>query len=243
MAGPARDTLMRMADVYAGVRTYVDRGVVTTTFISPDQVRVSRLPFRTAFERPDRFRYEFNDETSGDRLVIWQEAPPARLFWSVRGAVETFTLPMAIAAATGISAGSALTIPRLLMPDVIESWALTNLDDAAERGEELVDGVRCRRIDGHDTAGKLTLWIGAEDLLVRRVCRTDHFDPREQAALLASLPDDVRPTAEQDASLAEPFDTETETSYAPITDGELAPGAFAPGEIVAALATPVDRVG
>lgn len=112
--------LQEMAGVYAAARTYADQGIVTTTFILRDERRINRRPFLTAFERPCRYRYEFKDESLGSRLVIWQELPPAKVFWTVLGHVETRPLPMAVAGATGISGGSALTIPRLLIPDLAE---------------------------------------------------------------------------------------------------------------------------
>ena len=136
----ATDVLGRMAAVYASARTYTDRGIVTTTFIHPGKRRINRLPFMTAFERPHRFRYEFTDETLGARMVIWQEAPPAKVFWTAKGGVETHELLMALAAATGISGKSAMTIPRLLIPELAEgSWGLTDLEDAVQIGQELIE--------------------------------------------------------------------------------------------------------
>src|SRR6185312_7432132 len=128
--------------------SYVDRGIVTTTFIQPEGRHIQRRPFMTAFERPRRFRYEYRDENMGDRLVIWQEVPPAKVFWTVKGQTETCELRMAIAGATGISGGSAHTIPRLLIPELTGGWGLTDLEDVLHVGEQLIEGIRCLAIQG-----------------------------------------------------------------------------------------------
>jgi hypothetical protein len=204
----AADLLNRMAAVYAGLDRYIDEGVVLSTFIRDDQRRLVRKPFRTAFERPHRFRYEFTGESPWQRLVIWQENPPAKLFWTVQPEVRTLTLAMAIASATGISDGSALSVPRLLMPDLIKARSLTDIAAPMLCGEQVVDGVACLCIQGRHGGSAIELSVGASDLLVRRIFETHHFERSRRIG---------------------PFDTETETRYRPRTDLDLQPSDFAPG--------------
>ena len=54
----ARTILRRMGEVYAGCRTYRDRGCVSTTFIPDEGTRVNERPFTTAFVRPDDAGYD-----------------------------------------------------------------------------------------------------------------------------------------------------------------------------------------
>jgi hypothetical protein len=226
----ATEVLGRMAAVYASARTYTDRGSVTTTFIHPGKRRINRLPFRTAFERPHRFRYEFTDESLGHRLVIWQETPPAKMFWTVEGRVETHELLMALARATGISGGSAMTIPRLLIPELAEgSRGVTDLEDALQIGQELIEDIPCFLIRGRLNSSTVTVSLGVDDLLVRRIFQRHHFGPEEHAQALASLPEDLRVTAQQNNALTEDFDTETETLYSPSKDTVLDSAAFDSG--------------
>jgi hypothetical protein len=223
----AAEVLRRIGEVYANARAYVDTGIVTTTFIHPNRRTIRRLPFKTAFERPHRFRYEFEDEDSGHRLVIWQDVPPAKLFWTVTGEVETRELSMAIAAATGVSGGSAFAIPRLLIGDLFGgAQGPTDLEEASHLGEEVIDGVRCLSIQGRRGANPVTLSVGADDLLVRRIFETHHFGPEQRARTLADLPEEMRPRF---AARAEDFDTETETLYTPRANLDLTPTAFDPG--------------
>jgi hypothetical protein len=224
----ATDVLERMAAVYASARTYTDRGIVTTTFIHPGKRRINRLPFMTTFERPHRFRYEFTDESA--RLVIWQEVPPAKMFWTVIGRVETRELRMALAAATGISGKSAMTIPRLLIPELAEgSWGATDLKDALQIGQELIEGIPCFLIQGRFHSSPVTISLGVDDLLVRRIFERHHFGPEEHAQAFASLPEYLQEDAQKNNALTEDFDTETETLCCPSKDAVLDSAAFDSG--------------
>src|SRR5688572_27831837 len=176
----AKALLQKMAATYAGMAAYTDRGMVTTAFIQGTERREARRPFATAFQRPQRFRFEFSDEATGHRFTIWQDTPPARLLWTElgnNGGTKDRTL--AIAPATGVSGGSALTIPRLLMPERIQSRALTDLEMPTLDGEEEIDGVRCWRLRGGLGNARQTIFIGTEDWMVRRVLASEHFGQAE----------------------------------------------------------------
>jgi hypothetical protein len=76
---------------------------------------------------------------------------------------------MAIAGATGVSAGAAHTVPRLLMPE-IEGFSLGDLESPALAGVETVEGVPCHHIVGTNRClGQMHLWVGIQDHLVRKV--------------------------------------------------------------------------
>jgi hypothetical protein len=211
-----------MAAQYASAASYVDEGVVTTTILQPGRREVVRRPFSTAFERPHRFHYRFTDERNGDQLTITQESPPARLTWTVGGQEQVLSLPLAIASATGISGGSALTIPRLLMPQLIPSWALTDLEGPAEEGTEAIEGVDCARLRGLQGGAPMTIWIGLGDRLVRRIFQAHHFPAGSLRESLADVPEELRPPLPPD-HVSEEFDTETDTIYRPRRNVALAP--------------------
>ncbi len=54
-----------MRQLYAESRSYRDKGVVEVDYLDDDGLRHGgdRRPFSTAFLRPDRFRFEFKDES------------------------------------------------------------------------------------------------------------------------------------------------------------------------------------
>jgi hypothetical protein len=219
------DLLNQMASTYARARTYADRGVVIRTFGSNEDRHRERLSFRTVFERPHRFRYELTDETTGQRLAIWQKTPPAQRYWTVSGQTESVDLAKAIAGATGISSGSALTVPQLLMPVLIDAWALSDLAGATRTGTESIEGVDCLRLAGQRQESPVSLWLGAQDLLVRRIRQKSHFGEAERDALLCGLPDDMQAMARELSTLPA-FDIDVETVYFPELDRPVSPAEF-----------------
>src|SRR5947209_15674711 len=113
------EILGAMAEVYATCPTYRDSGQVVTHFFDPGSDRPKRTsvrPFETAFVRPDRFRFEYRNRYKDDgpwyRHIVWAKGGDVRMWWDVRTGVEyPDSLGMAIAAATGVSGGSAHVVP------------------------------------------------------------------------------------------------------------------------------------
>ena len=136
-----------------------------------------KRPFSTRFVRPNLYRYEFS-ERKGDgedertRYVIWSDAAPERSkhWWTIQPEIKEDSLAISIAGATGVSGGSAVTIPALLMPDAIGANILAALKDLKPAVEEVVDGVACVKIEGN-FAGiyQQTIWIDKETALVRKL--------------------------------------------------------------------------
>ncbi len=90
---------------------------------------------------------------------------------------------MALAGATGVSGGSAHTIPALLLPSEEKGWRLTDLTNVTRLGDSKLDNVDCFRIEGgHDNSSTgskvprepITVWIDKKNLLVRRI--DEHWD-------------------------------------------------------------------
>jgi hypothetical protein len=127
---------------------------------------------------------------------------------------------MGLAGATGVSGGSARTIPVLLMPDSIEGRRLTELTELKRLEDAKLGGVDCYRIKGKfkvDPAereafrkslkkvtgkdptpskrGPETLWIDKSSFLLRRIDKETQFDS---------------------------FRTESTTTYEPLIDERIA---------------------
>jgi len=117
-APTAEEIVKKMAAKYAECRTYQDTGVVETTGFDKDgkKERVARIPFSLHFSRPSKFRFEWTHEFIGKRKrVVWSDGKTAYTYWEPDRYVETMTLRMAIAGATGVSRGSAQAVPGLLI--------------------------------------------------------------------------------------------------------------------------------
>jgi hypothetical protein len=121
----------------------VDTGCVLTNYQRSKHPAVdwkNKKPFKTAFVRPDRFRFEFSDSfpnsTKYHRYIIAATGSDVSTWWDIRPGVERAeSLSMAIAGATGVSSGSAYEIPTLLMRDLFPpktNWShveFARLDD------------------------------------------------------------------------------------------------------------------
>lgn len=201
----AREILDRMTAAYARCQTYQDTGRVTRVSVSERGRNETTLPFSTAFIRPSRFRFEF---FSGDiRFLAVADGPSTRTWWDIQpGVRDVSSLELALAGATGISSGTAHTVPALLMPDCIRGRKPDDLLDLRRLEDARIDGIDCFRVQGETRSGrdlaqqeevrqqvlKVTgrdfgiakhapdvLWIDKASLLLRRIERgTEHRDHR-----------------------------------------------------------------
>jgi outer membrane lipoprotein-sorting protein len=191
----AETILAQMKQTYASCETYQDTGVVTTTFIQSSGNWIDEKPFLTAFVRPDRFRFEHKETQSSVeyRYIIWRNGAEVLSWWDVTPGIKTEeSLDMAIAGATGVSSGSAHTIPTLLLPNEISGRQLTDITEARRIDDAEIDSINCYRIQGKYAGDPITIWIEAKTFLVRRI-ETQH-----------TFTD---------------FSTETVTTYSPVVNG------------------------
>jgi outer membrane lipoprotein-sorting protein len=163
----AHEILERMATTYATCKSYHDSGVVTN-FFNADHTDVK--PFRTAFVRPDQFRFEYDDPTPDKAYIVWANAREVRKWWYVEpGVQKPPSLARGIAGATGVSGGSAHTIPTLLLSDEIEGRKLTEMTDLTRLPDEVMDGSPCFRLQGKFANEPTTLWLEKTTYLIRRI--------------------------------------------------------------------------
>lgn len=191
----AETILAQMKQTYSSCQTYLDTGVVTTTFIQSSGNWIDEKPFLTAFIRSDRFRFEYQETHSSVeyRYIVWRNGADVLSWWDVKPGIGTGeSLDMAIAGATGVSSGSAHIIPALLLPNEISGRQLSDITEARRIDDAEIDSVNCYRIQGKFANDPITIWIEANTFLVRRI-ETQH-----------TFPD---------------FSTETVTTYTPVVNG------------------------
>ncbi|MGR4869687.1 hypothetical protein ACIPRI_12565 [Variovorax sp. LARHSF232] len=170
----ARELLREVVLRYRALVTYADTGYVR----SLGKSRSPTTSFETAFRRPGDFRFRFSsphpywpkrDLISRSQVGLDDGKP---YIWSrhYSGDPELEhgeSLQMAIAGATGISAGSAFTIWSLLFGadgfDLFSTLARPRF-----RAFSNVDGVKCHRVTAtHRYLRRVDIYIGVEDLLLR----------------------------------------------------------------------------
>jgi hypothetical protein len=197
----AEQILAEMTRVYAACRSYRDFGVVRRRFGGLPGIPESEddRPFRTAFVRPDRFRFEFSSthaNTSGrTRYIVHASGETIQTGWDVSPGIERSEgLSSALAGATGVSGGSAHTVPAMLLPDLVRGRRLTDLEEVSLLDDGDHDGAACYRVQGRPSAPSgprgeasrrlfrdmtglepptkfepVLLWIDRRTLLLRRV--------------------------------------------------------------------------
>ena len=123
--------------------------------------------------RPDKFRFEYTETNPlgrARRYVVWQSGPDVRKWWDVEPTVATLpSLEMGLAGATGVSGGSAHTVPRLLLPGSVTGRSLGDMTEVMRLGDTECGGDTCARVTGIYAASQRTLWISLRSFLLRRV--------------------------------------------------------------------------
>jgi outer membrane lipoprotein-sorting protein len=171
-----------MQRLYGESKTYRDQGVVEVDYLNEDGTRRGgdRRPFSTAFVRPDRFRFEFKDESGGygDLYVIWADGGSVRSWWTNRPQIQGWpSIADAVDAATGVSGGSAHLMANLLMSSSVGGVGPESLSEVRVVGEDVIGGRACWRLEGRGwlafmSQSPLSFWIGKE---APHLCRVSYM--------------------------------------------------------------------
>jgi outer membrane lipoprotein-sorting protein len=168
-----QEILDKMVSVYASCSSYADQGKVKTTFFEASGPRTTNKPFSTAFVRPSRFRFEFEEE-GFDRVshyTVWRDETAIKSWWTIRPETRTFeTLSPALAGATGVSGGSAIYVPSMLMGDLQDTHRIQSMTQLNLEGKEKLGERTAYRIEGRDWRNNLlTIWIDKESFLLLKI--------------------------------------------------------------------------
>ena len=181
----ARECLAAIASRYATLKSYADEGFVRRA----GSAGPNSCWFETQFSRPSSFRFQFARPHPYPPLrhivtktVIGSDGITSYFCTKYPNTDPTTeieeSLAMAIAGATGISQGTAHTIGSLLV-DSVGGFSLSTLKRPRFRRSREFDGQHCCRISGrHPRGGRVTIWFGSTDLLLRKVVR--HWAKREE---------------------------------------------------------------
>jgi hypothetical protein len=139
----------------------------------------------------DQFTWT-DDMPQGTRYnnAVWTEGQTVyRFFLDEQEPVESLFL--GVAGATGVSGGSAHTVPRLLMPDSISGLSLTELRFKPTVEPDAIDGCPCYVIVGLHPGGSsaYTLWIDSKTWLLRRLQDDNSTAYYSKALFDAPIPD------------------------------------------------------
>ncbi len=204
--------LRAMERVYAGCRSYRDAGEVRTAIVTDGGRAGSDRPFATAFMRPGKLRFQFTDPGLGERsskYIVWSDGTEVRSWWDARpGVRHPGSLQEALDPAAGISGGSSIRVPGLLMPEALGEGPLLIAPERIEDGTDR--DVPCFRVTGKSRRTPYTLSMGARVLTVRDETVTLWID--RAAYLLRKV---------QETRTFDTYASESTTTYTPELDVEI----------------------
>ena len=161
----------KMAAQYAVAESYQDIGVVRKVGEkdAPIAHPEPAVFFKTYFDRPGKFRFEWEDSVSSKSWsILWSDGTDIFAKWAARGLEKQKSLDMGIAGATVATLGSARIVPTLLMREV-SGFRLTQMQKVALVREEVFDGKDCFVVRGfHPYGYEIELYIGKRDFLLRK---------------------------------------------------------------------------
>ena len=183
----ASEIVERMADIYANCNTYRDSGTIQWQRSDMPQLPGAGRPFKTAFARYDRFRFEC--DPAGDRRIIWCNGGDV-ILWH-RGDFQSQRRPdeFLYGLAREVSA-----VHCLLLPEWYKKPPLT-LDDVKRLNDAKLGDRQCFCIEAHYGTKPFILWIDTASFLLRRTDKkmterlqiTTTFDPVLNEAIADNL--------------------------------------------------------
>lgn len=169
-----KEILKRSITHYQTLNSYRDNGYIRTFFfndgglISFEDTKV----FSTSFIRPDRFRFEYAEQINRklkNNYIIWKNTNDVKTFWALNSEEGSPTsVSEAIAAATGVSSGSAHNIPQLFFPDSCsQNLMARKLASARLIGTEKdASGNLCYRIRVNTNE---IYWVDSKSYLIKKI--------------------------------------------------------------------------
>ena len=173
----SREIIERMESAYANSSSYSDSGVVKIAFFGQVNMTVEK-PFTTAFIRPDRFRYEFTEKTADgreQRFIIHLEGDHVQTYWDVQKDLKHESLDQAVASAAGVSNGSAISVPGMLLPNEITWRRGIRFNQPKRIDDGVFENTDCFRLQDLIFNSPTTFWIDKETFLLRKIYHEQEF--------------------------------------------------------------------
>lgn len=174
----AEEILARVSSVYASCRSYSDEGEVTTQLQTARPAQPMVQNFKTAFVRPDKFRFEFRSNIRETRFVAWKDGTLEFAEWPT--GVRPAELEETLLNLFTDSRSSSVTVPALLFPEVFPGRGLfASLGSVKLSGEEKIDGRRAFKIQASLQDAPFTLWVDTNQFLILKVEQTSRLGRME----------------------------------------------------------------
>jgi hypothetical protein len=172
----AKSLFVHVLDKYKTCKTYQDEGEVITTSSDESKQPPQQITFKTFFVRPMYFRFFWQDAYGDDGNSVWCDGKKSHLYFLGK-MDEQEHLSAAIAGATGVSSGSAHTIPRILMPDQIAGRSLAEFSSIELVKEQLGGTGELIHLRGVWGAQKQDIWLDRSKMDIVRLEYVRHIQP------------------------------------------------------------------
>jgi hypothetical protein len=223
---------------YAGLKTYDDSGVVISTYWPEQGGRIHGgfISFRTAFSRPDSFRFVYTDafNASDEKRPGLVLSTPAGVWSRSAGEEEIETARSgeeAVNAFVGVTRGSVDIAWSLLARR--NPWQCKGNSPRAVTaiGREPIAGKTCLKLHvERPPCDSVDLWIDESTNLVRKVQERGHLAGtsarKNLDELLKIAPPELHDALRRTAERAGPFFYERTIYFGPRVDQEIAPEQF-----------------
>jgi hypothetical protein len=163
--------------VYANARTYKDSGEANRTYGNQNQFKIATV-FKTVYLRDKYLSFGFHNKGKAYSFYGFQldSTGTAQEFsFGKLKVVEHADIGLLVAGASGVSSGSAHTIPRLLEPvKVGGNHYLKHQQPVFIAGKDSLDGQSCWLLVTRSVESPVAkVWIDEDSMLIRQIIRKD----------------------------------------------------------------------
>ena len=167
------DALRKLGRDEEAIKVYQQATKCNVVDLKREDITAKQVLYRMAKKyREFEFKKVKDDMQDLPHQIIWRKGNKVQTWSNLRPSswVESSeSLIFAIASATGVSDGAALTIPKMLLPKEIIGGSLTDMTEAKRIKDAKSKEVDCFRIKGMYNERRITLWIDKKTFLVLRI--------------------------------------------------------------------------
>ena len=187
------DIIKRVEKEHANLSTYRDNSTATMNYTTANPYTVVKQS-KLVYSGDGRFRYEYYEVGKADtRYIIHRDANmKVTSWWDVTDVLrEHDSLEDPLAAATGVSDGTAFHVPALLLPDEFDGHNLFKTLTRLSRGEDsVIDGDNCYLITGYNNSDDLcSIYILKDTYLIRRYSDSHEYENFDFARVIDFNPE------------------------------------------------------
>jgi hypothetical protein len=170
---------------YGHLKSYTDSGKLIQTFIG-DNPHKTAIIFKTAFINTGDINFEYYIPGNSNSLyTINRTNNLVKTWWGILNRTAApANMPRALGAALGVSGGTSMIVPELLLTSDFKNNNLFRTITKREvAAEEQVNGKDCYKITGTNLRGPVTIWIAKKDFLIRKIEMEYVVDPAKTEAM------------------------------------------------------------